>query len=118
MGKQYRDIVKSRYLAERSYLYYQYPGTPDGPEIYLPMLENIEISESQRPNYATYDLIGRSGSLFAYLGSKSREFTLKFNITLPNIIDYINNVGLNEMFSNNFRKTFKKSKSYERKKFI
>jgi hypothetical protein len=117
MGKQYRDIVKSRYLAERSYLYFQYPGT-GGPEIYLPMLENIEISESQRPNYATYDLIGRSGSLFAYLGSKSREFNLKFNITLPNIIDYINNVGLNEMFSNNFRKTFKKSNAFERKKFL
>jgi hypothetical protein len=118
MGRQYRDIVKSRYLAERSYLYYQYPGNPHGPEIYLPMLENIEISESQRPNYATYDLIGRSGSLYAYLGSRSREFTLKFNITLPNIIDYINNVGLNEMFSNNFRKTFKQSKAGERKKFL
>jgi hypothetical protein len=119
MGKQYRDIVKSRYLAERSYLYYQYPGSnPNGPEIYLPMLENIEISESQRPNYATYDLIGRSGSLYAYLGSKSREFSLKFNITLPNIIDYINNVGLNEMFSNNFRETFKQSKAMERKKFL
>lgn len=117
MGKQYRDIVKSRYLAERSYLYFQYPGNPTGPEIYLPMLENIEISESQRPNYATYDLIGRSGSLYAYLGSKSREFNLKFNITLPNIIDYINNVGMNEMFSDNFRKVFKKSPALERQKF-
>lgn len=116
MGKQYRDIVKSRYLAERSYLYFQYPGN-SGHEIFLPMLENIDISESQRPNYATYDLIGRSGSLYAYLGSRSREFNLKFNITLPNIIDYINNVGLNEMFSDNFRTVFKKSPGLERKKF-
>jgi hypothetical protein len=82
-------------------------------------MENIEVSESQRPNYATYDLIGRSGSLYAYLGSKSREMNLKFNITLPNIVDYIHNVGLSQMFSNNFRKMANGiSKIEERKKFL
>lgn len=104
MGTQYRNIVRSRKLAERSYLYFKYPAKKgDSIEFYLPFMENIEISESQRPNYATYDLIGRSGSLFAYLGSKSREMNLKFNITLPNIVDYIHNVGLSEMFADNFR---------------
>lgn len=99
------QIIKSRYLAERSYLYYQYPQASNerSIEFYLPMLENIEITESQRPNLATYDLIGRSGNLYSYLGAKSREFTLRFNITLPNILDYITNVGLNQQFKNSFR---------------
>jgi hypothetical protein len=119
MGKQYREIVRSRKLAERSYLYFKYPNKFQPIEFYLPFMENIEVNESQRPNYATYDLIGRAGSLYAYLGSKSREMTLKFNITLPNIIDYIHNVGLSPMFSNNFRVLLGfKSKSSEKEKFF
>jgi hypothetical protein len=83
-------------------------------------MENIDISESQRPNYATYDLIGRSSSMFAYLGSKSREMNLKFNMTLPNIVDYIQNVGLSEMFADNFRSVVmdKANSSLEREKFF
>ena len=121
MGTQYRNIVRSRKLAERSYLYFKYPAKKgESIEFYLPFMENIEISESQRPNYATYDLIGRSGSLFAYLGSKSREMNLKFNITLPNIVDYIHNVGLSEMFADNFRQMVmdKSNNSIEREMFF
>lgn len=119
MGKEYRKIVRSRKLAERSYLYFKYPTKDKSLEFYLPFMENIEVSESQRPNYATYDLIGRAGSLYAYLGSKSREMILKFNITLPNIVDYIHNVGLSEMFSDNFREVVLGiNKSEERKKFF
>lgn len=97
--------IRSRYLAERSYLYFKYPQLTGEKsiEFYLPMLENIEIAESQKANISSYDLIGRSGNLFAYTGSKSREFSLKFNITLPNIFDYLTNVGLNPQFSNSFR---------------
>lgn len=44
---------------------------------------------------------------------------LKFNITLPNIVDYIHNVGLSQMFSNNFRKMSKGiTKLEERQKFL
>ena len=104
-SKSGKKISQSRYLAERSYLYFKYPqiSSDRSVEFYLPMLENIEISESQKPNIATYDLIGRSGSLYSYLGAKSRDFSLRFNITLPNILDYITNVGLNSQFSNSFR---------------
>lgn len=95
------QIIKNRYLAERSYLYYQYPQ-PAGKrslEFYFPFLENIDISENQKPNLATYDLLGRNGNLFAYLGARSREFTIRFSITLPNVLDYITNVGLGSQFS-------------------
>lgn len=119
MGKDYRKIVRSRKLAERSYIYFKYPAKGKSLEFYLPFMENIEVSESQRPNYATYDLIGRAGSLYAYLGTKSREMTVRFNITLPNIVDYIHNVGLSEMFSDNFREVVLGiNKSEERKKFF
>lgn len=119
MGREYRNIVRSRKLAERSYLYFKYPSADNSVEFYLPFMENIEVSESQRPNLATYDLIGRNGTLFAYLGTKSREMNLKFNITLPNIIDYIHTVGLSDMFSDNFRKVILgMNKSEERRKFL
>jgi hypothetical protein len=100
--------IESRYLPERSYLYYQYPTGKSSVllEYYLPLLENVEISESQKPNLGSYDLLGRAGTLYSYHGAKSRDFTLTFNITLPNILDYITNVGLNTLFSTTFRNTF------------
>ena len=107
--------IKNRFLPERSYLYFVYPEEQQNKvEFYLPMLENAEISESQKPNYVSYDLMGRSGNLFAYVGSKSRELTVRFNITLPNIIDYVTNIG----FSPSFRKIIDSFyKSEEKNKF-
>jgi hypothetical protein len=94
-----------RLLPERSYLYYKYPqrSTERSIEFYFPILENLEIAETQRPNLGVYDILGRPGNLFSYHGSKSREFSIKFFITLPNLIDHINNVGLNAQFSDSFR---------------
>lgn len=119
MGSEYRKIVRSRKLAERSYLYFQYPNKDKTIEFYLPFMENIEVAESQRPNLASYDLIGRAGSLHAYLGAKSREFMLRFSITLPNIVDYIHTVGLSNMFASNFRELVKGANTIEeREKFF
>jgi len=97
--------VKSRFLPERSYLYYKYPqvATDRAIEFYFPLLENVEISESQRPNLGTYDLLGRAGSLYSYHGAKSREFNLRFYLTLPNLLDYLTNIGLSDQFSDSFR---------------
>jgi len=87
--------LNSRFLADRSYLLYAYPRVNAFPlEFYLPMLENIDITESQSSNLAQIDLIGRAGSLFSYLGAKSRTLSLKFNITLPNIVEYAYQIGL------------------------
>jgi hypothetical protein len=98
-------IIKSRILPERSYLYFKYPQLEKDRsiEFYFPFMENIEITESQRANLGVYDLVGRSGNLFTYQGAKSREFSLRFNITLPNVLDYMTNVGLNSQFSDSFR---------------
>lgn len=85
--------IRSRDLSDLSYLIFQYPtvsttGTKRS-RVKIPMLENIDISETQKPSLSTYDLIGRSGNLFSYAGSKSRDLTLNFNITLPNVTQYI-----------------------------
>ena len=97
--------IKNRFLPERSYLYYKYPqvGAERSIEFYFPLLENIDISESQRPNLGTYELLGRNSNLYSFHGAKSRDFTLRFNMTLPNILDYMTNVGLSERFSSQFR---------------
>lgn len=99
------DKVSPRFLAERSYLYFKYDtgNSSDSREFYLPMLENIEITESQKPNLAIYDILGRPGNVYAYLGAKSREFNLKFKITLPHVHQYITTIGLNPLFYNGFR---------------
>lgn len=97
------QTYRRRYLAERSNLLFEYP-LPSAQTIftYLPLLENMDISESKKANYATYDLISRSNSLYAYLGAKSRTVTLRFNITLPNVIEYLSKEGLSNYFRGNF----------------
>lgn len=52
----------------------------------LHFAENIEINESVQANYSEYTPLGSNGSVFTFLGSKSRSFDIKFNITLPNIM--------------------------------
>lgn len=104
MFRASKKVIQSRYLPERSYLYYQYPSTNNRSiEFYFPLFENIEISENQRANLGNYDLIGRVGTLYSYQGAKSREFNLKFYLTLPNILDYIRNVGFHSQFTDSFR---------------
>jgi hypothetical protein len=127
-GRNKASVYSSRYLADRSYLYYQYPQAGGDPpiEFFLPMLENIEISESQRSNLATIDLIGRAGNLYSYMGAKSREFQLRFYMTLPNIAEYSLRVGLptgvnqfkiyREFISSNFTSIFKRGQVYKSNK--
>ena len=108
----------TRLLPERSYLYYKYPqkSADRSVEFYFPFLENIDISESQRPNLGTYDLLGRAGNLFSYHGARSRDFQLRFYITLPHVFEYIVNYGMNEQFTDSFR-YFSSERENEKMKF-
>lgn len=51
----------------------------------LHFMENIDINESVQTNYSEYTPLGNNGSIFTYLGAKSRNIDITFNITLPNI---------------------------------
>ena len=54
--------------------------------------ENCRIQESQNARLTTYSPIGRAGNSFAYTGSNSRQFKLRFPITLPNLYNHDNNI--------------------------
>ena len=77
------------HLEDRSFLKFEFKKS-DGTPItrVLNFLENIEISESLETNYSEYTPIGSNGSVFAYLGSKSRKLDINFNLTLPNILQH------------------------------
>ena len=78
-----------QHLEQKSKLVFQFntDTDPGGIHKVLEFMENITIDESVSTNYAQYTPIGSNGSVFAYLGSKSREFSLSFNITLPHIME-------------------------------
>lgn len=81
-----QEIV-NRALSDRSYLKFVFPAEGSAPPLkfLLPFFENINIQESRKPNVVTYDVISRNGNLYTHLGSKSRRFQVKFNLTVPHI---------------------------------
>lgn len=52
----------------------------------LHFMENIDVRERVDTNYSEYTPLGNNGSVFTYLGAKSRSIDISFNITLPNIM--------------------------------
>jgi len=77
------------HIEDRSYLTFQFKKK-DGDTFnrVLKFLENISVSETTQANYSEYNPIGSNGSVFAYLGAKSRKLDLTFSLTLPNIQRY------------------------------
>ena len=72
-----------RILEQRARLEFHYPV--DDMIIFVPFYENPKITESQSANYVEYNPIGRSSSLYAYTGSKSRKFQVELTYTLPHL---------------------------------
>jgi hypothetical protein len=98
-----RPKFNKRSLEERSHLLFEFPQ-PNGRayRAYVPMLENCRITESQRANLQEYSLLSRSSSIYAYLGAKSRNFTLTFNITFLNLLELMGKEGLSDKFTQHF----------------
>ena len=94
----YYKMFRNRYLPERSRIEFHYGGQ-DNTIVFLPFYENPTISESQAANYADYNPVGRAGSLYAYLGSKSRTFKVEMTYTLPHL-------AMHEMGINRFMRVF------------
>ena len=92
VGNSYGQMFRARLLAERSRLEFHYGGA-DVPIIFLPFYENPVITESQAASYAEYNPIARGGSLFSYLGSKSRKFKVEFYYTIPHLA--FHDMGIN-----------------------
>lgn len=94
----------NRKLGERSHLVFEFPGSPGNiaRRCYLPMLENCQISESQRSNLSEYSLLGRNSSIYSYMGAKSRNFNLTFKISLLHILTQESSEGIADMFNKQF----------------
>ena len=73
----------TRLLEQRARLEFHYPK--EDIIIFVPFYENPEISESKTANLIEYNPLGRTGSLFAYTGAKSRKIKLKLTYTLPHL---------------------------------
>jgi len=81
--------VDFRLLEQRARLEFIYPraSSDGGPIIvFVPFFENPIITESKSANYAEYDVLGRSSSLYAYTGAKSRRIKLDMYLTLHNLL--------------------------------
>ena len=100
---KFNDKYIPRKLEDRSNLTFEFPQR-NGRTIqaFLPMLENMQVTESKSSNLATYDILGKSSNLFSYLGAKSRRFTLRFNITFLNVLEVIGREGLQDKFRQHF----------------
>jgi hypothetical protein len=80
----YRNRVDP-HLEDRARLLFQFHEGSNTVRIGLPFFENVKISEKKGARLATYNPIGRSSSLFAYLGAEARSIKLDFNITVPHL---------------------------------
>jgi hypothetical protein len=98
-----------RLLEQRSRLEFYYnDGQEESLMVFLPFFENPIITETKAANYATYNPIGRSSSLFAYTGAQARKFSLETTYTLPHLMRY-------EMGVDRFRRLIdSKSKASQR----
>jgi len=109
---QFKDFGKNskvtkRFLHERSHLGMEFPQ-PNGRyvRIYIPFLENAQISERGKARLNAYDLIGRAGQLFSYGGAESRRLNLTFNISLLHVIEMDAKEGIADYFQRNFKVFF------------
>jgi len=77
------------HLEERSKLdFHFYNGKHDQIHKTLTFAENVQVRESSASRLATYNPVGRNGSVFIHTGSESRKFQVTFNLTLPHIMEY------------------------------
>lgn len=87
--------IQDRRLGDRSFVKFYFPNEESSNYLVytIPFLSNLSISESKKANYQKYNMIGRSSSLYAYLGADSREFSLKFSFYLDQIQEELNNTN-------------------------
>jgi hypothetical protein len=63
-------------------------GDLEGSQI-LTFANNINVAESKAANYARYDVLARSSTIYAYLGAKSRTLKLSFDIVLDHLKHFV-----------------------------
>ena len=86
--------IIDRRLEDRSKLTFNYLSDGEVVRVVtLPFFEHVDVNESKRARYETYNLLSRSSDLYSYLGANSRKLDLTFSMTLPHLIDSVKFVG-------------------------
>lgn len=97
--------IRKRALEARSHLLFEFQSENNQiKRVFVPMLENCEISESQSSNLIEYNLIGRNSNLYSYTSGKSRELKLGFYISLNHVLDHMTGEGLERIFTKVYSK--------------
>lgn len=105
-GVFYNKFFK-RKLEERSYLTVEFPTSNDRVfRSYIPFLENPTITEQSSSRLQEYNLVGRAGSLFGYMGAESRKIDVSFRINLLHLMHLQATEGLATRFLNSFKLFF------------
>jgi hypothetical protein len=114
-----KSKFNKRALQERSHLLFEFPQ-PNGKvyRSYLPFLENCQITENGKSNLQEYSLLGRSNSLHAYLGARSRNLNVTFKITFLHLLDLIGREGLDDKFRKHFTLFYETKESARRAFFL
>jgi len=108
--------IRKRALEARSHLLFEFQSeNKQIKRVFVPMLENCEISESQSSNLIEYNLIGRNSNLYSYTSGKSRELKLGFYISLNHVLDHMTGEGLESIFTKVYSKV---PASAERERFF
>lgn len=76
----------TRLLEQRSRLEFHYPK--GDVIVFVPFFENPTITESKTANLVEYNPLGRSSSLWAYTGAKSRKIKLEIEYALPHLMNF------------------------------
>jgi len=80
---------KNSILEAKSRLEFLFPTEGGKPKVItLPFFENPKVTESKNTLFATHNVIGRSSSLYTYLGSEARKLKVNFTMTLPHLIKF------------------------------
>jgi len=85
----------NRKLESRSFIDFEFPASKGNfpLTIRLPFFENIKISEKKAALLAKHNPLGRNSALFSWTGADARGFNVKFNITLPLLLEQAINVS-------------------------
>lgn len=118
--KRDRNTKTNSQIEERSYLIFEFPDGPgdsgENPvKQTLNFAENIEVVETQKAKLNELKPVGRNGGVYVHTGSDSRMFSIKFNMTLQNLIQhhyYTEHRSFKALSKSEIKELYKRSETY------
>lgn len=89
-------------------------------KVRIPFFENPTITENKQARLGKYKLIGRNSNLYSFLGADSTQLTLAFNITLPNLFNFLDSHDIGTFvrsYEQNYADDFKINKTQNKETY-